>query len=197
MTQPYAFKLKDFIASCEACVNTNPIQHQQQITNLFYSVLNSSVKRQHLLSCLKKHAGNKFPSQQGAYILKQSPQLFLSIFTLPAKMRTAVHNHGLWTTVAILKGSSQCQFYKVDENSSIQESSSKLLAEGAVYTLDEKEPHDVYNPHDESTIELHFYPGDVLMPQIDAIRSLWHPLTLVQEAYTLERAVEISKEVSR
>lgn len=198
MTQTLpSFNLEDFIVSCEASLNARSVKYQQQqIINLFYSVLDSATKRQAVIADLKKYAKDKFPSQQGAYIIKQSDQLFLSIFTLPAKMRTAIHNHGLWTTVAILQGSSQCQFYNDRQNLGIQKTSSELLAEGAVYTISAQQPHDVFNPNDESTIELHFYPGNVMAPEIDAIRSLWHPFTLAKEPYTLERSVEISKAVS-
>lgn len=196
--QPYIFNLKNFIDSCEACLSVSSLQHQQkQIAHLFCSALGSSIKRQNVLADLKEYARDNFPSQQGAYILKQSPQLFLSIFTLSSKMRTAIHNHGLWTTVAILRGSSQCQFYKAEPNQNIQQISSKLFTEGDVYTISGEEPHDVYNPTNESTIELHFYPGDVLTPQIDAMRSLWHPLTLIEEPYILERSLQISREVSQ
>ncbi len=199
MAQPLpCFNIENFIASCEAYLNTGSAQYQQQqITHLFNCAVDSSAKRQAVIAGLKEYAKDKFPSQQGAYILKQSDQLFLSIFTLPAKMRTATHNHGLWTTVAILKGSSQCHFYNDGKNQDIRKTSSKLLTEGAVYTISAQQPHDVFNPNDESTIELHFYPGNVLTPQIDATRSLWHPLTLAQEPYSLERSVQISREVSR
>lgn len=183
------FNLRMFISDCKKALAFNYTDHnkQLQIEELFR---NAAKERAAVLKTLN----DKIPWNGGAYILEQSREIFLSIFAMPSMMRTATHDHGLWTTIMILHGDSQCCIYERHGNR-ISNPTNFTYKAGDVFTLSGDTPHDEANPTKELTIEIHFYPGEVM--KIDSQRRLWHPLTLRSEPYNMNRYQAITEEASR
>ncbi len=115
----------------------------------------------------------KFPSDGGALIIAQDKQIFLSVFVLKPDQRTAIHDHGSDTWVTILSGCSRNTEYQLDKQQVATAVSSTICEPGHVYHLTGDRPHDDMNVAEEHTIQLHFYPMDVLKEEIHCKRSLW------------------------
>ena len=173
------FNLEKFINNCKACLqeSTKILLQQERIATLLFETLSSTEKRAAFLDSLKNRAQEKFPDHQGVFVLEQSETMFLSIFTLAPGVKSAIHDHGLWTAVAILQGKSESKCYNMDQYLNVTISSTSLLTAGETYILEGPVPHSVFNPTDEPAIELHFYPGNVVSTEISILqRNMWHPI---------------------
>ncbi|HSP99128.1 MAG TPA: hypothetical protein VL049_18045 [Candidatus Dormibacteraeota bacterium] len=116
----------------------------------------------------------------------------LTIFhaALEPGFRNPAHDHGTWAVVGVYDGTERNVFYRRAGRMIAPERHVDATAP-AVMVMHPGVIHAICNPLSTASRAIHVYGND----HFDASRSMWHPESLVEEPYRMERFREWSRQL--
>jgi len=102
--------------------------------------------------------------------------------TLQPRFRNAPHDHGTWAIVGVHAGMERNVFYRRHGRNAVEDDRVDAIAP-AVIVMRPGVIHAIANPLSLASCAIHVYGND----HFDASRSMWHPETMIEEPYQMER----------
>ena len=128
-------------------------------------------------------------SELGFDVFCRTPILTVFHATLEPGFRNAPHDHGTWAVVGVYDGTERNVFYRRAGPTIVAERDVEATAP-AVMVMPPGVIHAICNPLPTASCAIHVYGND----HFDASRSMWHPESLIEEPYRMERFLEWSRE---
>ena len=129
-------------------------------------------------------------SALGFDVFCRSEALTVFHVALAPGFRNPPHDHGTWAVVGVYDGTERNVFYRRAGHSIAAERDVDANAP-AVMVLPPGVIHAICNPLATASRAIHVYGND----HFDASRSMWHPESLIEEPYRMERFLEWSREL--
>lgn len=176
------FRVEAFIDDCQAALGED--QPMLAVRELMAATLEDVAALREALPSSPEAASQ---------VLHRAEDLTVLQVSLPAGLKSPVHNHTIWAVIGIYEGQENNRFYRDGEDGKPIESSRRELRAGDLATLDETAIHAIENPLTAVTLGLHVYGGDLFA----APRTVWDPVSGQPLPFTPDRFATFSRHVNR
>jgi predicted metal-dependent enzyme (double-stranded beta helix superfamily) len=176
------FNVTDFV---KACQGKQPTAIKELLTNALRDPASIS-------KALAAFGEGKDVSKggMGDLLIHQAPDLTILKAAVPAKFKSAPHNHLMWAVIGVYDGQENNYFYRRTETG-LESSGGKQVYQSNVLMLGENVIHAIENPLDRPLYAIHVYGGD--LP--GAPRRMWNPFTMQEEAFDFQTMREYAQKM--
>jgi predicted metal-dependent enzyme (double-stranded beta helix superfamily) len=133
-----------------------------------------------LCETVRRRSGTNFVP--GFDVFWRSQTLTVFHATLQPRFRNPPHDHGTWAIVGVYAGMERNIFYRRQGQNAVEDHQIDAVAPHVI-VLRPGVIHAIANPLSFASCAIHVYGND----HFDASRSMWHPETLIEEPYQMER----------
>jgi predicted metal-dependent enzyme (double-stranded beta helix superfamily) len=136
------------------------------------------------------------PQRAGVQALYRSDELTVLNLVWGPRMMVMPHNHEMWAVIGIYTGREDNIFWRRlprEAAGRIEAAGARSLGDGDAVPLGRDIIHSVVNPIRRLTGAIHVYGGDFFAVP----RSEWDPEALVEQPYSVDRAVALFEESNR
>lgn len=164
-----------FVDDAQACLCApDPVQALEALVR---EVVSDPAR---LRETVRQRSGSNFVP--GFDVFWRSQNLTVFHATLQPQFRNPPHDHGTWAIVGVYAGMERNIFYRRDGRNAVEDYQLDAIAPHVI-VLRPGVIHAIANPLSLASCAIHVYGND----HFDASRSMWHPETLIEEPYQMER----------
>lgn len=176
--------IEKFINDCKRTLNSkNPLAAVKELMVQLFADYHDIELLLGRVETVEKEPGKYIP------LYKSEDLTILKVYMTPLLI-SPVHNHLTWTVTGIFKGQENNIFYDKSGGKLVEEMRHEIK-KGEVYCLDSDTIHQISNPLNRQSCSIQVYGGSLDNPA----RSLWNPVTLIEEPFTLPDFLRYEREM--